>query len=229
MSLPSGGIGHPKFKGISGGLSTGGGIAKRAWGGPMIGGVGAPISPTMPGMMARGFAQEPLGNFRQDMMPDTGQGRMFQGPQYRPFAEGGTVSEPEKSGSAFLHGETAGRADKIITKSPNGSYIIPADIVSHLGEGNSEAGGKVITAMLARMERERPNKLAVGGSTNAAPIPVALSHGEFQVSPRHVAMIGHGSLKHGHAVLDKWVQKVREDHIKTLKKLKPPIGAKKAA
>lgn len=210
MSLPSlsSGIGRPKFKGFS----DGGGIAKRAWGGPMMGGgSAAPDAQAMPSMAARGLMQPPYGAFS------------------RPFAEGGMVSEPEKPESTFLHGDTGGRADKIITKSPNGSYIVPADVVSHLGEGNSEAGGKIIHAMLSKLEKDRPNKLAIGGSPDGKGVPVALSHGEFQVSPRHVALIGHGSLRRGHEILDKWVQQTRDDHIKTLKKLKPPVGAKKAA
>jgi hypothetical protein len=37
----------------------------------------------------------------------------------------------------------------------DGEFVIPADVVSHLGNGNSEAGAKVLEQMLARIRKER--------------------------------------------------------------------------
>lgn len=150
--------------------------------------------------------------------------------------------------SGFLAGPTAGRADALHTAAPGGSYIIPADVVAGLGEGNSLAGAKVVDLMLrtgpwgtpqaqgraGRGPPAAPHPMAAqakGGDVqgNGEPVPVALSHGEFIVMPEHVTRIGGGNLKQGHRNLDAWVQLERKNQIKKLKGLPPPVGAKKAA
>ena len=68
----------------------------------------------------------------------------------------------------------------------------------------------------------------VGTAPDHGRVPVALSHGEYQVDPEDVARIGRGNMKLGHAILDQWVQEARKRHIEKLKKLKPPVGAKAA-
>ncbi len=65
------------------------------------------------------------------------------GPQKR--ADGGHVGA--------LRGDTPGRADKINTTVEDGSYILPARVVSFLGDGNSAAG-------FSRLERMFPNSVA---------------------------------------------------------------------
>ena len=37
----------------------------------------------------------------------------------------------------------------------DGEFVIPADVVSHLGNGNSEAGAKVLEQMMARVRKAR--------------------------------------------------------------------------
>ena len=37
----------------------------------------------------------------------------------------------------------------------DGEFVIPADVVSHLGNGNSDAGAKVLEKMMARIRKER--------------------------------------------------------------------------
>lgn len=53
------------------------------------------------------------------------------------------------SNTGFLHGNTAGRADAISGTAPAGSYVLPADVVSGLGEGNSLAGARAVEEMLS--------------------------------------------------------------------------------
>jgi len=63
----------------------------------------------------------------------------------------------------FLDGATDGMADKkpamIDNEQPaalsDGEFVIPADVVSHLGNGNSEAGAKVLEDMMGRVRKER--------------------------------------------------------------------------
>lgn len=149
-------------------------------------------------------------------------------------------------GSGFLSGNTPGRADALHTQAPAGSYILPADVVAGLGEGNSLAGARVVDEMLRTGPGGIPQAPAVRGRTMPQPpraqakgggvqgkgatgklTPVALSHGEYFVAPEHVMRIGGGNLKSGHRILDHWVQLERERQIKKLKALPPPVGAKK--
>jgi hypothetical protein len=143
----------------------------------------------------------------------------------------------------FLHGSTSGRADLLKTSSPAGSYILPADVVAGLGEGNSLAGARVIEESLnsgphgipmprgARgntMPRgaRLPKEEAKGGGVQDAPgqrrIPVLLSHGEFQVSPHHVRNLGSGNINNGHRILDEFVKEVRKRTISKMKSLPGP-------
>ena len=61
-----------------------------------------------------------------------------------------SVSQPHMAtpGSGFLHGATPGRADAIRTTAPAGAYVLPADVVSGLGQGNSLAGAAAVQRMI---------------------------------------------------------------------------------
>lgn len=140
-----------------------------------------------------------------------------------------------------------GRTDKIHMNVPAGSYVLPADIPSALGQGNSVAGGRILQKMFSSgplgmspmRGMGRPNfghmgvpgprplsmgnkkfPYATGGATDT--VPIVAAGGEFTIHPDVVKDIGHGDIKAGHRVLDKFVLKVRKEHIKTLRKLKPP-------
>jgi hypothetical protein len=60
-----------------------------------------------------------------------------------------TRQEERSANTGFLHGGTAGRADAISGTAPAGSYVLPADVVSGLGEGNSLAGARAVEEMLS--------------------------------------------------------------------------------
>lgn len=63
----------------------------------------------------------------------------------------------------FLDGDTDGMADEkpamINNEQPaalsDGEFVIPADVVSHLGNGNSEAGAKVLENMMNKVRKAR--------------------------------------------------------------------------
>jgi hypothetical protein len=40
-------------------------------------------------------------------------------------------------------------------KLSGGEFVIPADVVSHLGNGNSEAGAKQLYELMSRIRKER--------------------------------------------------------------------------
>ena len=76
------------------------------------------------------------------------------------FEEGGMA---ELKNPQYLNGATDGMADEIDAsiegEQPaalsDGEFVIPADVVSHLGNGNSDAGAKVLEKMMARVRKER--------------------------------------------------------------------------
>lgn len=86
-------------------------------------------------------------------------------------AEGGLMGL--KSGR-YLDGHTDGMADEIKTdidgKQParlsHGEFVIPADVVSHLGNGNSDAGAKVLYQMMAKVRRARTGNPKQGKQIN---------------------------------------------------------------
>ena len=119
----------------------------------------------------------------------------------RKYAKGGAVV-------GALVGNTGGRADKLSTSVPPGSHVVPADVVSHFGEGNTLRGLDVMKKMFGVSGN---SARASGGS-----VPVYLSDGEFVVPPEAVAARG------GHDAIDKFILQSRQDHINTLANLPPP-------
>lgn len=90
----------------------------------------------------------------------------------RKMAQGGIAAL--KKGK-YLNGNTDGMADKVPAtidgKQPaalsDGEFVIPADVVSHLGNGNSDAGAKVLEQMMARVRKERTGNKEQGKEINA--------------------------------------------------------------
>lgn len=112
-----------------------------------------------------------------------------------------------------LRHDGPGRTDDLEISVPGESFVIPADIVSSLGQGNTAAGFKVLETMWPQHQVKR----AEGGK-----VPIVAAGGEFIVHPEHVKRIGGGDLKKGHAVLRDFVKEIRQKTIKSLKKLPSP-------
>ena len=74
----------------------------------------------------------------------------------------------------YLAGKTDGMADQIPARIDNrqearlsdGEYVVPADAVSHLGNGNSDAGAEVLKNMIARVRKERTGNPNQGKEIN---------------------------------------------------------------
>jgi len=137
-----------------------------------------------------------------------------------------------------------GRTDRHNMSVASGSYVVPAQAVSHLGQSNTLAGMKVLNSMFGsggpygaggmkiahgRGPPPPPRMHAAGGDIGGArgdgdtdPVDVVTAGGEYVVPPASVAAVGGGDMKHGHDVLDSWVNSILDDHIRTLKKLPPP-------
>ena len=91
-------------------------------------------------------------------------------------AAGGGLMDLAEGGRAarYLRGGTDGMADKIKTdidgKQParlsHGEFVIPADVVSHLGNGNSDAGADVLYDMMAKIRKARTGTTKQGKQIN---------------------------------------------------------------
>jgi hypothetical protein len=85
------------------------------------------------------------------------------------YARGGKAMSPR-----YLRGETDGMQDRIPSnidgvqpaKLSHGEFVIPADVVSHLGNGNSDAGAKVLYKMMDRVRQARTGNKKQGKQIN---------------------------------------------------------------
>jgi hypothetical protein len=143
------------------------------------------------------------------------------------------------SAGGFLHTAGPGRTDNLNIHPHADSYVLPADAVSSLGQGNSLAGAKALDLALksAPYGASMPTATHTGhrmgpphlgfGRANGGPtpktVPVVVAGGEYLLTPEQVKAIGHGDIKRGHDILDAFVLHIRRESIKTLKKLKPPV------
>ena len=90
----------------------------------------------------------------------------------KPMAAGGIASFAQ---GRYLRGSTDGMADKIPSSIDNkqpaklshGEFVIPADVVSHLGNGNSDAGADVLYKMMEKVRKARTGNPKQGKRINA--------------------------------------------------------------
>ena len=140
------------------------------------------------------------------------------------FAPGGSIPDTmmeatdAKIHSGAIDSAVAGRTDHLPVHVASGSYVIPADIISGMGEGNTAAGFKVAKRIFAAPAGMGHNMQA--GPTEA--VPVVVAGGEYILTPAEVVHIGEGSLEDGHRTLDEFVKEYRAKTVKTLEALPGP-------
>jgi hypothetical protein len=106
-----------------------------------------------------------------------------------PMAAGGLADA-----GRYLQGETDGMADKIPSsidgEQPaalsHGEFVIPADVVSHLGNGNSDAGAQKLYEMMNRIRQARTGTTEQGKEINPD---------EFTMGGLAAAYAGGGAVK----------------------------------
>jgi hypothetical protein len=127
---------------------------------------------TMPGSMDVGYnTQAGPGNldlsaFRSiNPMPGRGHAQGLNARYTVPFAQGGDVGHlgGYSDGGRLLKGPGDGMSDNIpatiANKQParlaDGEFVVPADVVSHLGNGSTDAGAKQLYAMMDKIRKAR--------------------------------------------------------------------------
>lgn len=119
------------------------------------------------------------------------------------------LGAPIKTGP--IAGPTPGRADAVPVDVPTGSYVIPADVVSALGQGNTAAGHAYLDQKFPKRSIPRPRRMATGGL-----VPIAASDGEHVLDPEQVEAAG------GPEFLDRLVKQIRAEYRKHLASLPGP-------
>ncbi len=102
----------------------------------------------------------------------------------------------------LLRGHTGGQDDKIRNPIYEGDFILPADVVSHAGDGNTMAGGKNLDILFNAIKGkvDRP----------AAPIDAFLSDGEYVIRRDKVTALGKGNNALGGKKLDAFMKNIRK-------------------
>lgn len=125
-------------------------------------------------------------------------------------AEGGEINAKIFVGP--IHSNVAGRTDHLPINVPSGAYVIPADIISATGEGNTMAGFKIANKIFG-VQKNNPDH---------EPVEIVAAGGEYVITPENVTRIGGGDIDVGHKNLDDFVKIYRAETIKTLQKLPGP-------
>lgn len=125
-------------------------------------------------------------NVGKEQLPtNRGETTMYEKDGVAYIASGGGITALK--GGNYLSGSTDGMADKLPAniegnqeaRLSHGEFVIPADVVSHLGNGNSEAGADRLYGMMDKIRKARtgtkkqgkqinPNKFLPGGSVGYA-------------------------------------------------------------
>lgn len=147
-------------------------------------------------------------------------------------AHGGGLSTPKPEAADPHHAQglfksdVAGRTDRLPHTVPADSFVVPAAEVAALGQGNTDAGAKILDALVA----------SAGGkpkSGNGEKSSVIVAGGEFLI-PRHtIEEIGRrlraagkskarSDLKAGHDWAHKFVLDIRQKELKRLKSAPKP-------
>lgn len=167
------------------------------------------------------------------------------------IAGSGSEPFPHFAGGGFIHSSVPGRTDRIPMSVASDSYVLPADIISGLGQGSSLAGAAIMNKILssgpygtaAAQHRSGglgaphvspppafkesdsltlPREDGLANGGSTGKVPVIVAGAEFVVSPEQVRMLGGGDIRKGHRILDRLVANVRAHTIKQLKSMPRP-------
>lgn len=148
-------------------------------------------------------------------------------------AAGGSISRGHGDGpSGLVAGAVPGRTDRVPITVAAGSFVFPADVVSGVGEGNTEAGAVAIEMGLrdGKLPRgpyrghDAPKKpgMAQGGAARDG-VDIIVASGEVIATPDQIARLGDGDMDKGHDIAARWVKDIRRHIVKTMRKLPGPV------
>jgi hypothetical protein len=102
-------------------------------------------------------------------------GSYYQAPTYRYYAQGGVADLGGYAvGGKLLKGDGDGMSDSIVAningrqpaRLATSEFVVPADVVSHLGNGSTDAGAKILYKMMDRIRMARTGTKKQGKRIN---------------------------------------------------------------
>jgi hypothetical protein len=121
------------------------------------------------------FTPETAAQFYQSRYPGLTAEQVQEAMGQYGYAQGGLASVAPQGQGYYLGGPTDGMADQIPATIDNrqpaalsdGEFVIPADVVSHLGNGNSDAGAKQLYGMMDKVRKARTGNPEQGRQIDA--------------------------------------------------------------
>jgi hypothetical protein len=118
------------------------------------------------------FTPETAAQFYQSRYPGLTAEQVQEALSQYGYAQGGLASVASKG--MYLGGPTDGMADQIPATIDNrqpaalsdGEFVIPADVVSHLGNGNSNSGAQQLYGMMDKIRKARTGSTEQGKQIN---------------------------------------------------------------
>jgi hypothetical protein len=169
-------------------------------------------------------------------------------PQMTGYARGAHFSGPNTQHAAvpgvhLINSSVPGRVDRIPMRARSGSYVLPSDVVSGMGQGNTNAGAKMWGNLIshsigpmgiqnaikqrsmpsARLRMTGATKTFAGGGANEY-TPIITAGGECLVDPEIVRELGDGDSEEGKKVLANSVAQVRKQTLQHIKALPKPVS-----
>ncbi|HEY1244160.1 MAG TPA: hypothetical protein VGF29_04940, partial [Hyphomicrobiaceae bacterium] len=199
--------------------------------------------------LAKPFGYAKGGGLDSSSMRALGLQSHFTGVNVRPEL---ALSKPDSPGVHLINSSVPGRTDRLPMRARTGSFILPADVVSGLGQGNTSAGAKmwgqtlahaigpmgISTAIKTRAMRapslrmpsptvrqaKMPGfKFQEGGEVEDEFTPIITAGGEAVVDPEIVEALGGGDAELGKRMLTDSVKSVRKQVIAHLRSLPGPV------
>lgn len=108
------------------------------------------------------FGDAEFQEFMQEMSQQSGDAEQPQQPQMA--APGGLLHGPGGGMDDKIPGSVQGRDPVALS---GGEFVVPADVVAHLGDGSTEAGAQHLYGMLDRVRQTKTGKVRQPGKINA--------------------------------------------------------------
>jgi hypothetical protein len=162
------GLGSLNAGGVGSGMA--GTLGGPGYGEYPLGSAGPRVPPSSPNYVPPPRASGGSGVGTGPITDETFYGNPSERPQLR--AAGGLLGLAK--GGYYLGGTTDGMADKVPARIDgrqearlsDGEFVVPADVVSHLGNGNSNAGAQQLYAMMDKVRQDRTGRKAQGKQIN---------------------------------------------------------------
>ena len=156
-----------------------------------------------------------------DVVPHIGERDRY---EHHRFKKGGSTRQRADHLSDFVDvredfkGDGKGQADNLKKTLPAKAYVVNATAVAHLGDGNSDAGLKVLKKFENRLRSKYKGKRI---KKKVGIVKAAVSSKEYPFTPLAVTVLGKGNNSHGANQLDSAISRLMSEKSQNGSKLPP--------